>query len=58
MFSLLPLEPAQVDSLIEDHGVYLAGDGRINVAGFQTNQITQFISALAEVGFTGAGNSH
>jgi len=56
MFSLLPLEPAQVDSLIEDHAVYLAGDGRINVAGCQSDQIQQFVSALAEVGFTGPGN--
>jgi len=53
MFSLLPLSPSQVDSLIDDHAVYLAGDGRINVAGCQPDQISRFVSALAEVGFTG-----
>jgi len=53
MFSLLPLSPSQVDSLIDDHAVYLAGDGRINVAGCQPDQIPRFVSALAEVGFTG-----
>jgi len=54
MFSLLPLNPAQVNSMIEDHAVYLAGDGRINVAGCQLEQINGFISALQAVGFTGA----
>lgn len=54
MFSLLPLNPAQVNSMIEDHAVYLAGDGRINVAGCQLEQISGFISALEAVGFNGA----
>lgn len=54
MFSLLPLKPAQVNSLIDDHAVYLAGDGRINVAGCQPDQIERFITALQEVGFTNA----
>ena len=56
MFSLLPLQPAQVTSLIDDHGVYLAGDGRINVAGCQMSQINQFTAALEAVGFNGADN--
>ncbi len=53
MFSLLPLTPAQVNSLIDDHAVYLACDGRINVAGCQPEQIGQFVSALNEVGYSG-----
>jgi len=52
MFSQLPLNPQQVNSLIEDHAVYLAGDGRINVAGCQPQQIERFVSALKEVGFS------
>ena len=56
MFSLLPLKPDQVNSLINDHSVYLAGDGRINVAGCQIQQIETFITALQEVGFTGASS--
>lgn len=51
MFSLLPLTPEQVNSMIEDHAVYLAGDGRINIAGCQLNQVPQFIKALQAVGF-------
>ncbi len=53
MFSLLPLSPVQVNSLIEDHAVYLAGDGRINVAGCQLDQIERFVTSLEAVGFTG-----
>ena len=56
MFSLLPLNPDQVNSLINDHAVYLAGDGRINIAGCQTHQIDKFVSALQEVGFSGASS--
>lgn len=53
MFSLLPLEPQQVDSLINEHAVYLAGDGRINIAGCQLDRVEQFCGALAAVGLTG-----
>ncbi len=53
MFSLLPLNSQQVDSLINDHAVYLAGDGRINIAGCQLDQVEQFCNALSEVGFNG-----
>jgi len=56
MFSLLPLDPAQVNSLINDHAVYLAGDGRINVAGCQSPQIEKFVTALQEVGFSGVSS--
>ncbi len=51
MFSLLPLNPAQVESMIEEHGVYMAGDGRINIAGCQLSQVDRFIAALEAVGF-------
>ena len=54
MFSLLPLSPLQVDSLITDHAVYLAGDGRINIAGCQIEQVPRFIEALSAVGFGGS----
>lgn len=54
MFSLLPLSPPQVDRLINDHAVYLAGDGRINIAGCQMEQVPRFIEALGAVGFDGS----
>jgi len=53
MFSLLPLDPQQVDALINEHAVYLAGDGRINIAGCQLEQVEQFCNALSAVGLNG-----
>jgi aromatic-amino-acid transaminase len=33
LFSIVPLSPDQVLAMREKHGVYMAGSGRINVAG-------------------------
>ncbi|APE27901.1 aromatic amino acid transaminase [Aurantiacibacter gangjinensis] len=49
MFATLPVSPEQVKQLREEHGVYMAGSGRINVAGLTTNNIPKFIHALADV---------
>ena len=47
MFSLLPLSPERVKRLREEHGVYMAGSGRINVAGLSVETAGQFARALA-----------
>ena len=49
MFAILPLEKAQIDALREEHAVYMAGSGRINVAGLTTGNIERFVEALADV---------
>jgi aromatic-amino-acid transaminase len=49
MFAMLPVSPAQVQALREEHGVYMAGSGRINVAGLTMGNIDKFVSALAAV---------
>lgn len=49
MFSTLNLTPQQVDKLRVEHGIYMAGSGRINVAGFKDQDIPAFIDALAQV---------
>ena len=49
MFSTLPLSPDQVRRLREEHGVYMAGSGRINIAGLTPDLIEPFITALAAV---------
>ncbi len=49
LFSVLPLSKEQVTRMREDHGVYMAGSGRINVAGLTMDNIDKFISALADV---------
>jgi aromatic-amino-acid transaminase len=49
MFSLIGASPEQVDILREKHGIYLVGDGRMNVAGLTAQAIPKVAAALAEV---------
>ncbi|QIE56326.1 aspartate/tyrosine/aromatic aminotransferase [Pikeienuella piscinae] len=50
MFSLVDATPAQVKALREDHGVYIIGDGRMNVAGLNESRIDEVADAFAAVG--------
>ena len=47
MFALLPLMPEAVDALRRDHGIYMAGNGRINIAGLTLETVPAFVAALA-----------
>jgi aromatic-amino-acid transaminase len=47
MFSLLALSPDVVKKLREEHAVYMAGSGRINVAGLSVETAGIFARALA-----------
>jgi aromatic-amino-acid transaminase len=49
LFSVLPLSGEQILSLRTDHGIYMAGSGRINVAGLTMGNIDKFIAAVGEV---------
>ncbi|MGH6785359.1 MAG: aromatic amino acid transaminase [Novosphingobium sp.] len=49
LFSMLAVTPEQVLALRERHAVYMAGSGRINVAGLTTANVERFIAALADV---------
>ena len=49
LFSMLPLSGEQILKLREDHGIYMAGSGRINVAGLTMGNIDKFIAAVAAV---------
>lgn len=49
LFSMLALSGEQILKLREDHAVYMAGSGRINIAGLTTGNIEKFIAALADV---------
>ena len=49
MFSMLALDKDQIQKLREDHGIYMAGSGRINIAGLTMGNIDKFIGALADV---------
>ena len=49
LFSILPLTSEQILKLRTDHGIYMAGSGRINVAGLTVGTIDKFIADLATV---------
>jgi aspartate/tyrosine/aromatic aminotransferase len=49
MFSLIGAGPEQVALLRETHGIYVVGDGRMNVAGLTPATIPRVAKALAEV---------
>jgi aromatic-amino-acid transaminase len=49
LFSMLPLSSEQILALRNDHGIYMAGSGRINIAGLTTGNIEQFLESLRAV---------
>jgi len=49
MFSTLPLNEAQVNTLREQHGVYMTDAARINVAGLREADVPRFVEALKAV---------
>ena len=49
LFAMLPLTKDQIEALRSDHGIYMAGSGRINVAGLTEGNTPKFIAALADV---------
>ncbi|NKJ43480.1 amino acid aminotransferase [Novosphingobium sp. SG720] len=49
LFSMLPLSSEQILAIRERHGVYMAGTGRINIAGLTNGNIDQFIEALRDI---------
>ncbi len=48
LFSMLALSKEQILTLREDHGIYMAGSGRINVAGLPRANRDNSIAALAQ----------
>ena len=49
LFSMLPINGEQILAIREKHGVYMAGSGRINIAGLTDGNIDQFIAALGDI---------
>jgi len=47
LFAQLPLSPAQVSRMRERHGVYMAGSGRINLAGLIPATVPTFAQAYS-----------
>ncbi|MET4895904.1 aromatic amino acid transaminase [Sphingomonadaceae bacterium jetA1] len=53
MFATLPLTPTQVQWLRDAHAIYMAGSGRINIAGFNTAAVARFHAALHDMAAQG-----
>ena len=49
MFSRLGLTEAQVNRLREEHGIYMVGDSRINIAGLNKDTVPVLAKAIAAV---------
>ena len=49
MFSFTGLNPDQTKKLVEEHSVYLTGNGRISMAGLNTHNVETFAKAVDEV---------
>ncbi|MEL6585106.1 MAG: amino acid aminotransferase [Pseudomonadota bacterium] len=50
MFSLLGATPAQVEVIRKDHGIYMVGDSRMNIAGLNHRTIPQLADAVVAAG--------
>ncbi len=49
MFSRLGLSEAQINVLREEHGIYMVGDSRINIAGLNARTVPILAAAIASV---------
>jgi aromatic-amino-acid transaminase len=49
MFSRIAATPAQIEALRTRHGVYVVGDGRINIAGLAERDVERVADAIADV---------
>jgi aromatic-amino-acid transaminase len=50
MFSRLGASPEQVERLRAEHGIYMVGDSRINVAGLNARTVPVLARAMVDVG--------
>ena len=48
LFALLPIKSSDVEAMRHDHAIYMAGSGRINVAGLNRATLPRFMAALVE----------
>jgi aromatic-amino-acid transaminase len=50
MFSRLGASPDKVEKLRTDHGIYMVGDSRLNIAGLNKDTVPILAKAVVEVG--------
>lgn len=49
MFSMLPLNKDQIETLRREYGIYMAGNGRINIAGLSEGDAERFVTHLKSI---------
>jgi aromatic-amino-acid transaminase len=49
MFSMLPLTEAEVMRLRTEHGIYMPGSGRINIAGLKTAEVADVVAKFTSL---------
>ncbi|WP_313440086.1 amino acid aminotransferase [Novosphingobium sp.] len=47
MFAMLPVDGVAVAAMRRDNGIYMAGNGRINIAGLTAQNVPLFVAGLA-----------
>lgn len=47
MFAMLPISPDAVSALRSEHGIYMAGNGRINIAGLTETNVARFVACVS-----------
>lgn len=50
MFSRIGANPDQVEAMRRDHGIYMVGDSRLNIAGLNAKTVPVLAQAIVEVG--------
>jgi len=50
MFSRLGATPEQVETLRRDHGIYMVGDSRLNIAGLNKTSVPILAEAIVKSG--------
>ena len=50
MFSRLGATPAQVEAMRADHGIYMVGDSRLNIAGLNAQSVPVLAGAIVAAG--------
>ena len=50
MFSRLGASPEMVEKLRTDHGIYMVGDSRMNIAGLNSQTVPILAKAIIDVG--------
>ena len=49
MFSFCDLTESQVKKLMEEYAIYMTGDGRINIAGLNEDNLTYVAESIVSV---------